>query len=74
MITTNVLPDSVLALHKIPPRKDWTPPQWLAFLNGWSEERLGFPRYSSATDATNGAGGFFAMGVIESNHFAAVAS
>lgn len=69
MTTANVLPDSHRALAKLPLRKEWTAGEWLAFLDGWSFARLGFPRLHES-----GRAHFFDFGRVEADHFAAVPS
>ncbi len=45
----SVLPDDVLALHLLPARSKWTTDGWMAFLAGWSQQRLGYPAAKSRT-------------------------
>jgi hypothetical protein len=61
-----VLPDTVLEARGLPKRCAWTPPQWLAFLAGWSFDRLAFPdlRHEESGRA------FFDFGRVEAKHFA----
>jgi hypothetical protein len=61
---SNVLSDDSLEQLGAKPRKEWSNAEWLAFLEGWSCQRLGYPRA-----ATKGHQPMFHVGREEAAYF-----
>lgn len=50
----------------VPARAKWGKGEWLAYMDGWSNQRTGTPR---AYDQTNPLGRFFRAGYLEAQHW-----